>query len=62
MVTPHLSKLEPLAALTAMSLQDLLQLGLKLGHASDNDQIETTPGSQTPEDSMDQCQTSINVI
>ena len=51
----HLSKLEPLAALSTMSLQDLLQLGLKLGHASNNDQIKTTTGSQTPEDDMDQC-------
>ena len=51
----HLSKLEPLAALSTMSLQDLLQLGLKLGHTSDNDQIKATTGSQTPEDSMDQC-------
>ena len=46
----HLSKLEPLVTLTTMSLQDLLKLGLKLGHASDNDQVEATPGSQTPED------------
>ena len=51
----HLSKLEPLAALTTMSLQDLLQLGLKLGHASNNDKVEAAAGSQTPEDNMDQC-------
>ena len=52
----HLSKLEPLVlvTLTTMGLQDLLQLRLKLGHTSDNDEIEATAGSQTPEDNMDQ--------
>ena len=44
-VEDHLSKLEPLVTLTAMSLQDVLQLGLQLGHASDNDKIEATVGS-----------------
>ena len=57
----HLSKLEPLVTLTAVGLQNLLQLGLKLGHASHNDKIEATAGSQTPEVNMDQSAASILV-